>query len=103
MEYRGVVTGMNYVWNPRHLSRWVDKRDLPGLIEKAGLENLTGGEGFMKFRAKKLAPKKPRKSRRKAAEAAAPEPKAGGEVETEVISFIREKHSDQEEKHGGEA
>ena len=42
VEYRGRVTGTLYVWNERHPTRGVDKRDLPGLAEDGGRHNFEG-------------------------------------------------------------
>jgi len=42
-EHRGASTGRLYVWRGAR-PRWVDKRDLPKLIQAAGLDNLAGPE-----------------------------------------------------------
>ena len=41
-QHRGGVTDTLYVWNTRHPTRWVDRRDLPGLIKDAGVDDLDG-------------------------------------------------------------
>ena len=51
-EHRGECTGVNYVWNDRRPSVWVDKRDLPALVKAAGRENLSSDD----IEAKKKAP-----------------------------------------------
>lgn len=43
-EHRGECTGVNYVWNDRRPSVWVDKRDLPALVKAAGRENLSSDD-----------------------------------------------------------
>ena len=53
-EHRGGCTGVNYVWNERRPSVWVDKRDLPALVKAAGRENLSSDD----IEAKKKTPVK---------------------------------------------
>lgn len=63
LEHRGVITDTNYVWNQRRPSVWVDKRDLPKLIQVVGIENLRGDGEFEKMKAKsKAAKQKKRKT-----------------------------------------
>ena len=51
-QHRGQITDTLYVWNARHTSRWVDRRDLPGLIKELGVDNLDG-EWIATFKEKK--------------------------------------------------
>lgn len=41
-QYRGKITDTLYVWNERKPSKWVDRRDIPGLIKAAGVDSLAG-------------------------------------------------------------
>ena len=41
-QHRGCYTGHLYVWNKRHPSLWIDKRDVPGLVKAIGRELLDG-------------------------------------------------------------
>lgn len=41
-QHRGEITDTLYVWNARYKTRWVDRRDLPGLIKDVGVDNLDG-------------------------------------------------------------
>ena len=41
-QHRGQITDTLYVWNARHPTRWVDKRDLPGLTKEFGVDDLDG-------------------------------------------------------------
>ena len=41
-QHRGAVTDTLYVFNLRHRSAWVDKRDLAGMVKDLGPDNLDG-------------------------------------------------------------
>lgn len=41
-QHRATCTTALYVWNSKHPTRWVDKRDLPGLAKEVGMDSLAG-------------------------------------------------------------
>lgn len=52
LEYRGLVTDTLYVWNARRHTRWVDRRDLPGLMKQFDPGKFDGG-WITEFKARK--------------------------------------------------
>ena len=62
-QHRGAITPALYVWNSKHPTRWVDRRDLPGLLKAAGAENLDS-EWVREYKARKAAQKEKREAKK---------------------------------------
>ena len=72
IEYRGAYTGLLYIWpasRPATWGVWMDHRDVPGLIKKAGIENLAG-KYIDELTEKMAALEKKKTAKRKAKEKA---------------------------------
>ena len=80
-QHRGEITDTLYVWNTRHPTRWVDKRDLPGLIKEFSVDNLDG-EWIAEF--KKHKKEREKKVEREKKQAEAEQEKAEPEPEPEL-------------------
>ena len=63
-QHRATITTALYVWNERHPTRWMDKRDLPGLVKAAGIDCLSGDwvDGYKEHKEKRAALKAAKKS-----------------------------------------
>lgn len=63
-QHRGAITPTLYVWNKKHPARWVDRRDLPGLLKAAGADDLDS-EWVREYKVRKLAQKEKRDEKKK--------------------------------------
>jgi len=77
-QYRGKVTPTLYVWTDRRKTRPVDRRDLPGLIDDAGIDNLDSGR--IRERKEQLKQREVQRAQKRK-ERQAPEP---AQIEQEV-------------------
>lgn len=62
-QHRGEITDTLYIWNARHPTKWVDRRDLPALLQAAGADNLDGKwiAEFKRHKAERQKEKEQRK------------------------------------------